>query len=77
MEQNRIERESRNFEENLSPSSYLTIKAYKDNIKRVLISSQGSGSESEWQPDNFPLYNIKGLRKSRTTYRKNNINYKE
>ena len=66
-----------NFEENLSPSSYLTIKAYKDNIKRVLISDQGSGSESEWQPDNFPLYNIKGLRKSRTTYRKNNINYKE
>ena len=68
---------SYNFEENLSPSSYLTIKAYRNNIKRIILSQQKSGSESEWQPDNFLLYHIQGLRKSRTTYRKNNINYKE
>ena len=53
------------LEENLSLASYITIKAYKNNIKKLVLSKQGSGRADEWEPNNFTLYNINGLRKSK------------
>ena len=55
-----------NLEVNLSPASYITMKAYKNNIKHVVLTMQGSGLADEWEPSNFPLHNIRGLRKSCT-----------
>ena len=40
------------------------MKGYKSNIKHVLLTIQGSGVAAEWEPSNFPLYNIHRLRKS-------------
>ena len=54
---------------NLSPASLANIASYKNNIKRSLLSIQTSGDTCEWQNNNFPLYNIPGLRKSRAQYR--------
>ena len=53
-----------NLDENLSPASYISMKAYKNNVKHVLITLQGSGEAAEWEPRNFPLYNVNGLRQS-------------
>ena len=55
-----------NLEENLSPASYITINAYKNNIKHVVLTIQGSGLADEWEPNNFPLHDIRGPRKSCT-----------
>ena len=52
--------------ESLSPESYVTLKKYKKNIKETLLVKQTSGSIDEWQNDNFVLYNINGLRRSRS-----------
>ena len=52
--------------ESLSPASFVTLKAYKKNIKQALLLKQKSGDPNEWQNDNFVLYNIPGLRKSNT-----------
>ena len=40
------------------------MKAYKNNIKHVVLTIQVSRVAAEWEPSNFPLYNINGLRKS-------------
>ena len=48
----------------MSPASYIAMKAYKNNIKHVELTIQESGVAAEWEPSNFPLYNIHGLRKS-------------
>ena len=45
-------------------ATFLTIKAYKNNVKRGLLSLQTNGDENEWQMDNFLLFNISGLRRS-------------
>ena len=41
-----------------------TINSVKIKIKRDLIKLQNEGDIDDWQPDNFKLYNISGLRKS-------------
>ena len=48
----------------LTPTARLSIKAFKSNVKRGLLSVQSQGDENEWQMDNFLLFNIAGLRKS-------------
>ena len=47
-----------------SPTSILSVNAYKTNLKRLLLDIQNKGDRNEWQSDNFLLYNINGLRKS-------------
>ena len=47
-----------------TPTSCLSINAFKSNVKRTLIGLQNSGDKEEWQSENFLLYNISGLRKS-------------
>ena len=49
----------------LSPSSCISINAYKINVKRDLLDVQAQGDVDEWQNNNFLLYNICGLRKSK------------
>ena len=48
----------------MTPSALLSMKAFKRNVKRVLLELQGRGDAVEWQADNFLIYNISGLRKS-------------
>ena len=48
----------------LDPDSLDSLPAYKTELKKVILNLQGSGEPTEWQNDNFPLYNISGLRKS-------------
>ena len=48
---------------------FLTIKSYKTNVKGALLRTQNEGDSLNWQNDNFPLYNIPGLRKSCITRR--------
>ena len=36
----------------------------------ALIISQSIGNQDQWENENFILYNIEGLRKSKTEYRK-------
>ena len=55
---------------NLPQANYISIRAYKTNVKRALLTIQSSGESCEWQGSNFLLYKIAGLRKSRVTYRK-------
>ena len=40
------------------------MKAFKNNIKHVVLTIQGSGVADEWEPSNFPLHYIRGFRKS-------------
>ena len=47
-----------------TPTALLSINAYKNNVKRFLLSLQGEGEKDEWQPEHFLLYDIHGLRKS-------------
>ena len=49
-----------NLEENLSPASLtaMKLKAYKNIIKHVMLTIQGSGVAAAWEPSNLPLYNI-------------------
>ena len=47
-----------------TPTAFLSINAYKKNVKRMLLELQNKGDVNEWQADNFLLYNISGLRKS-------------
>ena len=60
---------SSKLEDNLSPASYITMKAYKNNVKSAILTRQGDGDTTEWQTINFPLYTIEGLRKSQNTNR--------
>ena len=67
---------SNTIELNLSPASFLTLRAYKNNVKYAILKTQSIGDKEQWGNENFILYNIKGLRKSKTEYR-NKINYSE
>ena len=51
--------------ENLSPASFVTLKAYKSNVKQALLIRQGDGDVNVWQTNNYVLYNTSGLRKSK------------
>ncbi len=48
----------------LTPGSCLKINTYKSNVKSYLLKVQSEGKESEWQPSNFILTNVPGLRRS-------------
>ena len=52
--------------ENLSPASFISLKAYRKNVKQALLIKQSSGDADEWRTDNFVLYNTTGLRKSKS-----------
>ena len=67
---------SSTIEENLPLASFITMKAYKRNVKHALLDIQSAGEKYLWENSNFVLHNIKGLRKSNTTYR-NNVDYTE
>ena len=64
------------IENNLSPASFLTLRAYKNNVKDAILKTQSMGNQYQWENENLILYNIKGLRKSKTEYR-TKINYSE
>ena len=64
------------IENNLSLASFLSLKAYKNNVKHALLTAQSSGDINIWNNENFVLFNIKGLRKSNTEYR-SKVNYCE
>ena len=65
-----------NINEQLPNVSFLSIKLYKSNISRSLLALQSIGDPCDWVSCMFVLYNIVGLRKSRTTYR-TIVNYTE
>ncbi len=67
---------SPSLDENLSPVSYINMKSYKINVKGSILKIQGSGTATEWQVNNFPLYAIQGRRKSSTKCR-TALNYSE
>ena len=48
----------------MTPTSILSVKAFKTNVKRTVLHLQSRGDCEEWQADNFFLYNFSGLRKS-------------
>ena len=52
------------FSEIITPPNLLKIEIYKNDVKKFLLTVQARGSE-EWCAENFPLYNIPGLRKAR------------
>ena len=45
-------------------SSLISINALKNNVKRALSNLQKCGNICEWEPENFILYNVRGLRRS-------------
>jgi hypothetical protein len=47
-----------------TPTALLSVKVFKNNTKRMLLEMQELGEKDEWQPENFWLYSIKGLRSS-------------
>ena len=49
------------------------LRAYKNNVKYALLKTQSIGDQDQWENENFILYNIKGLRKSKTEYRKKKL----
>ena len=52
------------------------ILKYKNDIKYSILTNQGGEDAAEWEIDNFPLFNIKGLRMSNVNYR-GAVNYTE
>ena len=47
-----------------TPPTLINLKLYKSETRKVLMNRQSSGTSQEWQPSNFFIYNIPGLRKS-------------
>ena len=60
---------NKSVEESISPSSFLSAKLYRKNIKDALLLNQNNGHPTEWETLNFPTLNIHGLRKSCVTNR--------
>ena len=54
----------------------LGIKKYKNDVKKSILVKQGGGNTAEWQNDNFPLFDIQGLRRSNVKHR-TAVNYTE
>ena len=67
---------SSTIEENLPPVSFLTMRAYRNNVKSAILDAQKIGDKFQWENNNFILHNIKGLRRSNTEYRIN-VDYSE
>ena len=51
------------FSELITPPNPLKLKIYKNYVKRITLTVQARGNE-ECCAENFPLYNIPGLRKA-------------
>ena len=47
-----------------TPTGLLKIEAYKINVRAALLLMQHAGDINEWQPENFIICNIPGLRRS-------------
>jgi exonuclease III len=45
-------------------TSLMSIEPFKANVKKFILKVQSAGDSEVWQPHNFPLYNIHGLRRS-------------
>ena len=52
-------------------TSFLSIKLFKTNVKKEILSLQSSGETCEWHHSNFVIYNIDGLRRSQASYMEN------
>ena len=48
----------------VTPASLLNMNVFKNNVKKSMLKIQSEGDDDTWIPDNFPLFNISGLRKS-------------
>ena len=46
------------------PTTLVSIILYKNAVKRLLLTVQKEGEVEEWNPKNFLLYNVRGLRRS-------------
>ncbi len=58
--------------------TYDKSNVFKSNVKfHLLIDGQFQGAKDEWSPENFPLYQTIGLRKSDRLRAKKQINYAE
>ena len=57
-----------NIDQTLSLASLLSIRAYlKRHLKDALLRKQSSGNSTEWENENFAIFNIDGLRQSRVS----------
>ena len=54
---------------NTSPAGLLNLNKYKNDMKYSILMIQGGGDAAEWENDNFPIFNIQGLRRSNVNYR--------
>ena len=52
------------FSELATAANILNVKLFKNSVKRKLIQIQSDGDTETWSSENFPLFNIVGLRKS-------------
>ena len=52
------------IDETIPASSFKSLKLYKNNVKKAILSIQGS-HDNVWHNKNFILYNISGLRASK------------
>ena len=50
----------------LDPEKFLTVKAYKNNLKITILALQSEGDTQEWQNSNFITNHVTGLRKLRS-----------
>ena len=50
--------------DNQNLQSAFSFEAYKKSIKSYLLEVQCSGNHQEWEPENFKLFNLTGLRQS-------------
>ncbi len=67
-----------NLKHNNDWITYKNANIFKTNIKsHLLIDAQFRGAKDEWTPQNFPLYQITGLRISDRLKTKTQINYTE
>ena len=67
-----------NLKHNNNWITYNNPNIFKSNIKsHLLIDAQFRGTNDEWTPQNFPLYQITGLRSSDRLKTKTQINYTE
>ena len=48
----------------VTTTSLFSIIPFKNNVCRMLLNVQAQGDSNEWQPENFILQNIHGLRRS-------------
>ena len=55
------------YEHLISIATLMSFKSYRNKAKSLLLESQSNGTTEEWDPHNFALYKISGLRRSART----------